>query len=138
MRTGLYRHFDAAGALLYVGVSLNTTARLAAHGATSGWFSEIARVDVVHYPTRDDALAAERVAIETEKPRWNIKMAPAPAPEPTEPVLVRLKPSMAQLLDAWRRDQVDLPTRAEALRRLAAMSLKTVQSSEAAKDRKKQ
>lgn len=45
----------------------------------------------------------------------------------TEPVLVRLKPSMAQLVDAWRRDQVDLPTRAEALRRLAAMALKDFQ-----------
>ena len=42
----------------------------------------------------------------------------------TEPVLVRLKPSMAKLLDEWRRDQVDIPTRAEALRRLAAMALK--------------
>ena len=48
----------------------------------------------------------------------------------TEPVLVRLKPSMAQLLDAWRRDQVDLPTRAEAIRRLAAMALKTLKESE--------
>jgi hypothetical protein len=45
----------------------------------------------------------------------------------TEPVLVRLKPSMAQLVDAWRRDQVDLPTRAEAIRRLAAMALKELQ-----------
>jgi hypothetical protein len=45
----------------------------------------------------------------------------------TEPVLVRLKPSMAQLVDAWRRDQVDLPTRAEAIRRLAAMALKDLQ-----------
>jgi hypothetical protein len=42
----------------------------------------------------------------------------------TEPVLVRLKPSMAQLVDAWRREQIDLPTRAEAIRRLAAMALK--------------
>jgi hypothetical protein len=42
----------------------------------------------------------------------------------TEPVLVRLKPSMAHLIDAWRRDQIDLPTRAEAIRRLAAMALK--------------
>jgi hypothetical protein len=42
----------------------------------------------------------------------------------TEPVLVRLKPSMAQLVDAWRRDQLDLPTCAEAIRRLAAMALK--------------
>ena len=30
---------------------------------------------------------------------------------------------MAQLVDAWRRNQVDLPTRAEAIRRLAAMAL---------------
>jgi hypothetical protein len=51
----------------------------------------------------------------------------------TEPVLVRLKPSMAQLVDAWRRDQVDLPTRAEALRRLAAMALK---DEKGAKERK--
>jgi hypothetical protein len=45
----------------------------------------------------------------------------------TEPVLVRLKPSMARLVDDWRRDQVDLPTRAEAIRRLAAMALKAEQ-----------
>jgi hypothetical protein len=57
----------------------------------------------------------------------------------TEPVLVRLKPSMAQLVDAWRRDQVDLPTRAEAIRRLAAMalkSLKDLEKSEKPKGRK--
>jgi hypothetical protein len=42
----------------------------------------------------------------------------------TEPVLVRLKPSMAKALDDWRREQLDLPTRAEAIRRLAAMALK--------------
>lgn len=42
----------------------------------------------------------------------------------TEPVLVRLKPSMAEAVDAWRREQIDLPTRAEAIRRLAAMALK--------------
>jgi hypothetical protein len=46
----------------------------------------------------------------------------------TEPVLVRLKPSMAQLVDAWRRDQVDLPTRAEAIRRLAAMALQAIRA----------
>jgi hypothetical protein len=45
----------------------------------------------------------------------------------TEPVLVRLKPSMAQLIDDWRREQIDLPTRAEAIRRLAAIALKAAQ-----------
>ena len=54
----------------------------------------------------------------------------------TEPVLVRLKPSMAQLVDAWRRDQVDLPTRAEAIRRLAAMALKGEMAEKPAKGRK--
>jgi hypothetical protein len=56
----------------------------------------------------------------------------------TEPVLVRLKPSMAQLVDAWRREQVDLPTRAEAIRRLAAMALKDLrdQDEKPAKGRK--
>ena len=42
----------------------------------------------------------------------------------TVATLVRMKPSMAQLVDAWRRDQVDLPTRAEAIRRLTALQLK--------------
>ena len=46
----------------------------------------------------------------------------------TVATLVRMPPSMAALVDAWRRDQVDLPTRAEAIRRLAAMSLKAESS----------
>ena len=45
----------------------------------------------------------------------------------TVATLVRMPPSMAKLLDDWRRGQVDLPTRAEALRRLAALALKEMQ-----------
>lgn len=50
--------------------------------------------------------------------------------------LVRMPPSMARLVDDWRREQVDLPTRAEAIRRLAAMALKAETAGEKTKARK--
>jgi metal-responsive CopG/Arc/MetJ family transcriptional regulator len=41
-----------------------------------------------------------------------------------EPVLVRLQPELAKPLDDWRRRQTDLPSRAEAIRRLTQQALK--------------
>ncbi len=70
-RTALYRHRDKNGTLLYVGISLSVAARLAQHEATSHWFAEVTQVDVEYFPTRDEACAAERVAIQTEHPRCN-------------------------------------------------------------------
>jgi predicted GIY-YIG superfamily endonuclease len=69
----LYRHFDAEGALLYVGVSLNTITRLAQHRASSMWFSKIARVDIETFDSREAALRAERDAIVREKPLHNTR-----------------------------------------------------------------
>lgn len=43
----------------------------------------------------------------------------------SEQVLVRLKPSLGRVVDAWRRQQLDFPSRADAIRRLAAMALKS-------------
>jgi len=40
-----------------------------------------------------------------------------------EPVLVRLQPGLAGSLDEWRRKQTDLPSRAEAIRRLVELGL---------------
>jgi len=40
------------------------------------------------------------------------------------PVLVRLQPEDLAAVDAWRKGQPDIPTRAEALRRLMALGLK--------------
>ena len=42
----------------------------------------------------------------------------------SETVYVRCSPTMVEALDAWRRTEPDLPTRAEALRRIAAKALK--------------
>ena len=41
-----------------------------------------------------------------------------------EAVLVRLQPELAKPLDAWRRQQDDLPNRPEAIRRLVEIGLK--------------
>jgi|TARA_R100001530_G_scaffold45811_4_gene34467 excinuclease UvrABC nuclease subunit len=73
MTVSLYRHFDGDGELLYVGVSLNAVNRLSQHKVGSGWAGEIKRVDIDHYPTREEALEAETNAIVDENPLHNIR-----------------------------------------------------------------
>lgn len=70
--TDLYRHFDADGRLLYVGISLSTAARLTQHRATSHWFHKIARVEIEKHPSRHTALKAEKQAILNERPICNL------------------------------------------------------------------
>jgi hypothetical protein len=67
----LYRHFDAAGALLYVGISLSALNRLVAHIDDSAWYWSIAKVTIKVHPTREAAEAAERKAIRNERPLFN-------------------------------------------------------------------
>lgn len=69
--TALYRHFNQSGDLLYVGISKSAIMRLGQHMHGSSWAQEIARVDVEHLPSREEALKAEKLAIESERPRWN-------------------------------------------------------------------
>jgi hypothetical protein len=42
----------------------------------------------------------------------------------TEQTLLRYTPSLAKLIDAWRRGQLDTPSRADAMRRLISIALK--------------
>lgn len=70
-QTELYRHFDRAGNLLYVGVSITTMVRLNQHRCNSRWFKHIATITVEHFPTRKQAFDAERIAIREEKPLYN-------------------------------------------------------------------
>jgi hypothetical protein len=72
-RTALYRHFDAAGSLLYVGISLSAVQRLGQHRNRAGWYSQIVRVSIEWLPDRATALAAEAFAIATEAPAHNRK-----------------------------------------------------------------
>jgi hypothetical protein len=43
--------------------------------------------------------------------------------EQTERFQMRVSPSFLRLIDEWRRKQPDLPSRAEAIRRLVAATL---------------
>lgn len=72
MSTSLYRHFGIDGTLLYVGISLSWPARTKAHMQGSRWFDQVAKVEIEQFPTREDALEAEREAIKREKPKFNV------------------------------------------------------------------
>lgn len=69
----LYRHFDAEGNLLYVGISLFAVGRLAQHKVHAGWSSHISFITVHRYKSREAARRAEKLFIRLEKPLWNQK-----------------------------------------------------------------
>lgn len=72
MKQKLYRHFDANGSLLYVGISSSITARIAAHKNSSHWFDDVVTIKIESYETREQVLEAELLAIQTEFPKFNI------------------------------------------------------------------
>ncbi len=71
-RTALYRHFNATGDLLYVGISLSAVQRLGQHMEKAKWAEKIAKVTVEWHESRADAERAEREAIKREKPAHNV------------------------------------------------------------------
>lgn len=70
--TCLYRHFDSAGNLLYVGISLSVISRQSAHRRIAPWEKEIATITIERHKTHDQAWDAETAAIRIEKPKYNI------------------------------------------------------------------
>ena len=68
----LYRHFNAEGELLYVGISLSAVKRLSQHKCDSTWYGDIATIEIEKFPTREEAMEAETVAIQNEAPIYNI------------------------------------------------------------------
>lgn len=85
----LYRFYDAAGDLLYVGQTINPGRRMEKHRGTNAWWGDVARIDMEQFPDRPALLAAERAAIKEDKPKHNVRMngygtrpdAPVPASE---------------------------------------------------------
>jgi excinuclease UvrABC nuclease subunit len=67
----LYRHFNADGELLYVGESRCAPCRQYEHKHVD-WINEIANITIEHFPAREEALMAEREAIRTENPKYNM------------------------------------------------------------------
>lgn len=76
MKFYVYRHFDAAGTLLYVGQSLCAATRTQQHRWKSHWFDDVVRIELERHETLKEALIAERVAIDRERPAHNIAMNP--------------------------------------------------------------
>lgn len=79
----LYRFFDAAGALLYIGITWDIADRFPRHALDKPWWSDIANITVETYPDRAAVLEAERLAIKAESPLYNIvhaerQLEPAP------------------------------------------------------------
>ena len=72
MRTALYRHYNAKGELLYVGVSLSPMARTSKHAQSSDWFNDVVRIDIDWHNDRKSALEAEKALIKAENPFFNI------------------------------------------------------------------
>lgn len=72
MSTALYRHWNEAGRLLYVGISSNHFRRVGEHEALSHWFGEVSNITIEHFADRDEAVEAERSAILAERPIFNI------------------------------------------------------------------
>lgn len=70
-RVALYRHWDADGVLLYVGISADPRVRRRTHERHSVWTEFAVREEVEWHPDRQAAEVAERDAIVAEKPLFN-------------------------------------------------------------------
>lgn len=71
MPTALYRHFDAAGKLLYVGIAANPLVRWKGHKERAPWVRRIATITIEWFVTREMARRCERLAATHEKPAHN-------------------------------------------------------------------
>lgn len=77
-RTALYRFFDASGSLLYVGITKNFGQRWLSHAKKKPWWPEAQRHTAEWFDTRREAEAAEKQAVVTETPKYNLVHKPRP------------------------------------------------------------
>ena len=75
----LYRFYSSTDELLYVGLTCNPGRRFNEHRSVKEWWAEVARIALEQHPDFATLQAAERQAIELERPRYNVQMNNAPA-----------------------------------------------------------
>lgn len=73
VRTGLYRFFDEAGELLYVGISGDPELRRTQHSKDKSWWPDVMDSTVEWFNNRDVALDREAAAIRREGPKYNVQ-----------------------------------------------------------------
>lgn len=71
-RTALYRIYDDAGVLLYIGITNSVPLRWNGHQAVQPWWGELRSLTVEWHETRAKAEAAEKAAILAEQPKYNV------------------------------------------------------------------
>ncbi|AER47605.1 endonuclease [Mycobacterium phage DS6A] len=128
----VYRVYNAAGALLYVGSTIDCAARMYQHARGADWWADAARIELTHCPTREGMFDVERYAIWTERPIHNRTGNQSRRGAPRRD---KGAGSVYKAGDRWRaavslpggfgearkRKTVSAPTRAEAERKLAAL-----------------
>jgi PHD/YefM family antitoxin component YafN of YafNO toxin-antitoxin module len=77
MSTAVYRHFNAAGRLLYIGMTDEPLRRNEQHAFDKPWWPEVATTKLEWHPTREAAAEAEIAAIKTEDPLYNRLHSPS-------------------------------------------------------------
>lgn len=68
----LYRYFDEFDGLLYVGISFDPVQRSRAHQRHAAWAQFADRTDIQEFADEAAAREAERAAIQSERPVFNI------------------------------------------------------------------
>ena len=86
-RHALYRFYDAREELLYVGITDEPWRRWREHVRTKPWYPRVKHQAITWYEDKAAAEAAEREAIRSECPRFNIAGAVRPVAEGAEPEL---------------------------------------------------
>lgn len=74
----LYRMYDQAGALLYVGITVHLGGRFDHHRRTKPWWTDVVRIEMQHFPNRAAVEEAERLAVAAEGPRYNVHLTDVP------------------------------------------------------------
>lgn len=72
-RPYVYRIWNAEGDLLYIGSTIYLGLRMKNHAHHARWWLQAKRFTFEAFATEAEAREAERVAIRTEFPRWNIR-----------------------------------------------------------------
>jgi hypothetical protein len=70
-QASLYRYYDEDGMLIYVGITERGVIRNHEHASFKEWWPFVASQQVEHFPTREIALANERITIQTYRPPFN-------------------------------------------------------------------
>lgn len=78
--TAVYRLYDSADALLYIGIAIVPRRRWAFHAYTKPWWPQVKRATVQWWPNFTEARRREAAAIRVEQPRHNVTHHPVNGP----------------------------------------------------------